>query len=96
MRYHETRLTDMKLESVDCEFCGRRICEFFDDVDASLMIRSAAVGHFANYCTFRPPDFSGGVLRVYFDILVQAYRMRRELRQRRARAGQPALRCVSG
>jgi hypothetical protein len=89
-------LTNMMLESVECEFCGRRICEFFADVDASLMIRSAGVAHFANYCNFRPLDFSGGVLLVYFDILVQAYRMRRELRrQRRAGSGQPGLMAVS-
>ncbi len=70
-------------DTVKCEFCGAQICEFFADVDASRFIRSAIMSHFA-YCRDRAPDFSGQVLLVYADILVEFHRRRREIRTRRA------------
>ncbi len=70
-------------DAFKCEFCGAQICEFFADVDASRFIRSAIMTHFA-YCRERNPDFTGHVLLVYADAVVEAYRRRREIRSRRS------------
>jgi hypothetical protein len=58
------------------------MCEFFDNVDASQLIRSAVVQHFT-WCTKRPIDFSGDILLIYADIVVEAYRRLREYRKSR-------------
>lgn len=69
-------------DSIKCEFCGGQICEFFKDVDASRFIRAAVMSHFA-YCRERPPDFAGDVLIAYADLLVEAFKRRRDFRRRR-------------
>ncbi len=72
-------------ESIACEFCGGEMCEFFGDVDASRLIRAAVVSHFS-HCPSRPAEFSGRVLIVYADVLVEAYRRKRTMTPRMPQA----------
>lgn len=74
-----------KREAIVCEFCGGEMCDFFADVDASRLIRAAVVSHFS-HCPARPAEFSGRVLIVYADVLVEAYRRKRAIRLGQAQA----------
>lgn len=68
------------VDRVKCGFCERTVCEFEASVDASRLIRSTTVEHFT-WCSARPVNFVGDVIRVYTDVLVEAHRRKRVLRQ---------------
>ncbi len=71
------------VDRVKCGFCERTVCEFESLVDASRLIRSATVEHFT-WCSARPVSFVGDRIRIYADVLIEAYRRKREYRQKTA------------